>query len=60
MVQVIWQLETGRRTYLPRLGGSITAIRPSPADAAKYTLSQDDNTLRVVSPAPPPPFPFPP
>ena len=48
-LQVLWQLETGAMSYLPRLGGAITSIAACPTDAAKYVLSQADNTVRVVS-----------
>jgi hypothetical protein len=30
--QVMWSVETGRRTYLPRLGGALVSIRPSPKE----------------------------
>ena len=44
----MWQLDGGKRTYLPRLGGAVTAIRSNPADPAQYTITQGDNTVRVV------------
>jgi hypothetical protein len=51
-VQVIWRLDTGARTYLPRLSGAITSISPVPIDAACYILTQADNTIRLVSNGP--------
>ncbi|KAK9818780.1 hypothetical protein WJX74_006596 [Apatococcus lobatus] len=48
-VLVIWQLETGKRNYLPRLGGALTAIEPCSADPALYVICQADNTIRVVN-----------
>ena len=50
-MQVIWQLETGKRNYLPRLGGALTSIEPCLADPALYVICQADNTIRVVRPA---------
>lgn len=46
--QVAWQLDTGKRTYLPRLAGALTAIAPVARDPARYVLTQADNTLRLV------------
>ena len=48
-VQVMWQLGTNKRTFLPRLGGAVTAIAPAAADPAQYTVTQADNTVRLVS-----------
>ncbi|KAK9827341.1 hypothetical protein WJX81_007552 [Elliptochloris bilobata] len=48
-VLVAWQLDTGKRTYLPRLAGPLTAISPVARDAARYVLTQADNTLRLVN-----------
>ncbi len=45
----MWDVETGRRTYLPRLGAALCGVVASPADLAKYAVRQEDNTLRVVS-----------
>ena len=47
--QVIWRLDTGARTYLPRLAGAVTSISGVPSDAAAYVLTQADNTVRMVS-----------
>ena len=46
--QVMWQLGSNRRTFLPRLGGAVMAIAPSAADPALYTVTQADNTVRLV------------
>lgn len=48
-VLVLWDVRTSGRAYLPRLGGPLTGIAPSPEDPAKYCLRQSDNTLRVVN-----------
>lgn len=48
-VLVIWDTATGRRAYLPRLGGPLVGIVPCPGDAAKYAIRQADNTLRTVN-----------
>ncbi len=50
--QVIWRLDNGARTYLPRMAGALTAITPVPSDAACYILTQADNTIRMVRPPP--------
>ena len=47
--QVIWQLDSGARSYLPRLGGGLHSITHSPLDSACYVVSQADNTVRTVS-----------
>jgi NET1-associated nuclear protein 1 (U3 small nucleolar RNA-associated protein 17) len=48
-VLVIWQLQTMRRSYLPRLGGPLTHIARCAGDAAIYAIGQQDNAVRVVS-----------
>jgi hypothetical protein len=48
---VIWRLDNGARTYLPRMAGALTAITPVPSDAACYILTQADNTIRMVRPS---------
>ena len=48
-VLVIWDLRSGARTFLPRLGGPIVGIRASPVDPARLSLRQADNTLRCVN-----------
>lgn len=45
------QVENGSQNFLPRLGGPLVSIRPSPVDPARYLVSQADNTLRVVNTA---------
>lgn len=52
MLQVVWQLDSSRRTFLPRLGGPLTSITRSAVDAACYVISQADNTVRMVSGTP--------
>ena len=49
LLQVIWQLDSGHKTFLPRLGGGLTSISRSLVDAACYVVSQADNTVRMVS-----------
>ena len=51
MLQVLWQLDSGHKTFLPRLGGGLTSITRSSVDAACYVISQADNTVRMVSTA---------
>jgi len=46
-VLVFWQLDTGHRQYVPRLGGTITAITVSP-DGNRYALACFDNAIRLV------------
>ncbi|CAL5220765.1 g2829 [Coccomyxa viridis] len=50
-VLVIWRLDSGAKTFLPRLQGALTAINPSPSDAACYVVTQADNTIRLVNTA---------
>lgn len=45
---MIWRLDNGARTYLPRMAGALTAISPVPSNAACYVLTQADNTIRMV------------
>ncbi|RUS25040.1 WD40-repeat-containing domain protein [Jimgerdemannia flammicorona] len=47
-VLVIWQLETGHRQYLPRLGSEIRSITVSP-DQSLYALGHLDNSVRVFN-----------
>ena len=49
MLQVVWQLDSSHRTFLPRLGGPLTCITRSAVDAGCYVISQADNTVRMVS-----------
>ena len=46
--QVIWRLDSGARTFLPRLQGALTSITPAPSDPACYVVTQADNTIRMV------------
>lgn len=47
-VLVLWQLETGHRQYLPRVGGEIKSITISP-NQSLYALSQADNSIRIIN-----------
>lgn len=47
-VLVIWQLETGKRQYLPRLGGPIVSIAASP-NASFYAIACLDNAVKFVN-----------
>ena len=47
-VLVIWQLRSGTRTYLPRLGAALRCIHPTP-DPSAYLVTQVDNTMRLVN-----------
>ena len=46
---VRWQLEDGKRSYLPRLGSPLRSISQFPNDASRVAISGADNTVRVVS-----------
>ncbi|GFR41531.1 hypothetical protein Agub_g2190 [Astrephomene gubernaculifera] len=48
-VLVIWNLETQRPNFLPRLGGPLVGLHPSPADPAKYVVRQADNVVRIIN-----------
>jgi NET1-associated nuclear protein 1 (U3 small nucleolar RNA-associated protein 17) len=48
-VLVIWDAATGKKRFLPRLGGPLVGIAPCGGDHALYAIRQADNTLRVVS-----------
>lgn len=50
-VLVIWDVISGRRVYLPRLGGHLIGLCPCPGDPAKHAVRQADNTLRIVNTA---------
>jgi NET1-associated nuclear protein 1 (U3 small nucleolar RNA-associated protein 17) len=47
-VLVIWQLESGEKKYLPRLGSSISFITSSFNDS-HYAISCEDNSIKIVS-----------
>jgi hypothetical protein len=38
--QVQWQLATGKRSYLPRLGGPLVGVHPCAADPSRYCVAQ--------------------
>jgi NET1-associated nuclear protein 1 (U3 small nucleolar RNA-associated protein 17) len=50
-VLVIWDVASGRRAYLPRLGGGIIGISVCPSDPSRYAIRQSDNTLRIINAA---------
>eukprot|EP00727_Mastigamoeba_balamuthi_P009397 m51a1_g508 putative 3-ketoacyl-CoA thiolase (1323) ;mRNA; f:297747-303535 len=47
-VLVAWQLKTGQRRFLPRIGAPIAAVSVSP-DSQLYALGLYDNSLKIVS-----------
>lgn len=47
-VFVMWQLETGKRQFLPRLGSSLLHCAAS-SDASIFSVSCADNTIRLVN-----------
>ena len=47
-VLVMWQLESGARNYLPRLGGQVVAIVPS-ARASMFAISCMDNSIKLLN-----------
>ncbi|KAF9432034.1 hypothetical protein BGZ76_011388 [Entomortierella beljakovae] len=46
-VLVIWQLQTGFKQFLPRLGSEIKHITVSP-DQALYAIGHQDNSINVI------------
>ncbi|MEW5307752.1 MAG: hypothetical protein WDW36_010128 [Sanguina aurantia] len=50
-VFVVWRMDTGVPTFLPRLGGPLLGVSANPADPAKYLVRQADNTLRIINTA---------
>ncbi|KAF9187055.1 WD repeat-containing protein 75 [Haplosporangium sp. Z 767] len=46
-VLVIWQLQTGHKQFLPRLGSEIKHITISP-DQGLYAISHQDNSINVI------------
>ena len=48
-VLVLWQLEDGKRSYLPRLGSPLRSMSQFPNDASRVAVSGADNTVRIVS-----------
>ena len=49
-VLVVWQLGTGIKNFIPRLGGAITFISSS-AKEAKVAITTADNAVRIVNTA---------
>ncbi|KAI9475978.1 MAG: WD40-repeat-containing domain protein [Benjaminiella poitrasii] len=45
---VIWQLDTGHKQFLPRLGGAIDSITISP-NHRFYCVGLDDNSIRLIN-----------
>lgn len=50
-VLVIWDVNSGRRAYLPRLGGPLVGIVGCPSDPSRYAIRQTDNSLRIINAA---------
>lgn len=47
---VVWQLASGKPTFLPRLGAPIESLAISP-DAKLYAIAHSDNAIRLVDAA---------
>ena len=47
--QVAWQLGSNAKRFLPRLSGKLSGISSMQSDAARYVITQQDNTLRIVN-----------
>lgn len=47
-VLVMWELTSGRRNFLPRLGGAIRSLSVNPVETI-YTVTCGDNAVRFVS-----------
>lgn len=47
-VLVIWQLETGRRDFLPRLGAGVIGITCTP-DQTLLALRCDNNSIKIIN-----------
>lgn len=48
-VLVLWQLSSGSKQFLPRLGGPLRGLDVSPADPAALAVACGDNVHRFVS-----------
>lgn len=48
MVLVIWQLESGKKDFLPRLGAVILGINSSP-DETLLSIRCADNTIKIIN-----------
>mmetsp|Transcript_16720 Transcript_16720/g.32491 ORF Transcript_16720/g.32491 Transcript_16720/m.32491 type:complete len:829 (+) Transcript_16720:142-2628(+) len=46
-VLVVWQLETGARVFLPRLGGVITRVTAS-TDGAHYAVLMETSAIKII------------
>ncbi|KAF5017114.1 hypothetical protein F66182_11003 [Fusarium sp. NRRL 66182] len=49
-VLVLWQMDTGRKDFLPHLSGSVENIAVSP-NGSSYVVHLDDNSVMVISTA---------
>jgi NET1-associated nuclear protein 1 (U3 small nucleolar RNA-associated protein 17) len=49
-VLVIWQMDTGKKDFLPHLSGSVENIVVSP-NGSSYVLHLDDNSAMIISTA---------
>lgn len=47
-VLVVWQLETGKRNYLPRLGGQVVSITPS-LHPSLFAIACMDNSIKLLN-----------
>ncbi|KAI8982312.1 hypothetical protein BDF20DRAFT_912490 [Mycotypha africana] len=47
-VIVIWQLDTGHKQFLPRMGGGVTSITISP-NHRYYCVGLKDNSIRLIN-----------
>jgi len=47
-VLVMWQLETGKRNYLPRLGGQVVSIAPS-LHPSLFAIACMDNSIKLLN-----------
>lgn len=48
-VLVLWDVLSGSRGYLPRLGGPVIGISSCKSNMSRYCLRQADNTVRIVN-----------
>jgi len=47
-VLVVWQLETGKRNYFPRLGGQVVSIAPS-LHPSLFAVACMDNSIKLLN-----------
>lgn len=45
---VVWDISSGRRTYLPRLGSRLRNIAQCSGDPSRVAVSLEDNVVRMV------------